>query len=217
MASNEYLDTPQQNESDASAKETESTDPSPSSQDKKQTLLRRLTVEIFDILELFVFCAAIILMIFTFFIRPTVVQGPSMEDTLLEGDYLLVGGIHYSPRQGDIVVVHNVGLRYYSQPIVKRVIATEGQVVDIDFSTWTVTVDGNVLDEPYRKLAMDDWITSDWEYPVTIPEGYLFVMGDNRNHSSDSRSKDIGLIDERCVVGRAIVRVLPFDRFTLFN
>ncbi len=185
--------------------------------EEKPSILRRITDEVFDILELFIFCAAIILTVFTFIIRPTVVEGPSMEDTLLEGDYLLVGGIHYTPKQGDIVVVHNVGLRYYSQPIVKRVIATEGQVVDIDFSTWTVTVDGKVLDEPYRKLAPDDFITSDWEYPVTIPDGYLFVMGDNRNHSSDSRSKDIGLIDERCVVGRAILRVLPFNRFTVFD
>jgi len=205
MASSEYPDTPETENAATAADE------------KKPTVLRRITEEVFDILELFILCAAVILTVFTFIIRPTVVEGPSMEDTLLEGDYLLVGGIHYTPQQGDIVVVHNVGLRYYSQPIVKRVIATEGQVVDIDFSTWTVTVDGKVLDEPYRKLAPDDFITSDWEYPVTIPEGYLFVMGDNRNHSSDSRSKDIGLIDERCVVGRAILRMFPFNRFTLFD
>ena len=184
---------------------------------KGGNFLMKAAGEIFDVLELFVFCAAIILTVFTFLIRPTVVEGPSMENTLIEGDYLLVGGINYTPKQGDIVVVHNVGLRYYNKPIVKRVIATEGQVVDIDFDTWTVTVDGKVIEEPYVKIETDDRRTSDWDYPITIPEGYLFVMGDNRNHSADSRSRDIGLIDERCVVGRAIVRVFPFDRFTIFD
>lgn len=213
MASKKHPDTPVNNEIGEFVPEVPYTE----NDNEKATPLRRIAEEIFDILELFVSCAAVILLIFTFIIRPTVVEGPSMENTLLEGDYLLVGGISYTPTPGDIVVVHNVGLRYYGNPIVKRVIATEGQVVDIDFSTWTVTIDGKVLDEPYRKLAPDDFITSDWEYPVTIPEGYLFVMGDNRNHSSDSRSKEIGLIDERCVVGRAIVRVLPLERFTLFD
>ena len=140
-----------------------------------------------------------------------------MENTLLEKDYLIVSNVNCSPEQGDIIVVHNVGLRYYKDPIIKRVIATEGQVVDIDFDTWTVTVDGVVLDEPYLKLTNDDRRTSDWTYPVTIPEGYVFVMGDNRNHSADSRSKEIGLIDERCIIGKALVRVFPFDRFTLFD
>ena len=110
-----------------------------------------------------------------------------------------------------------MGLRHYNKPIVKRVIATAGQTVDIDFSTWTLTVDGVVIDEPYIKLTTDQQITSDWTYPMQIPEGYIFVMGDNRNHSADSRCRDIGLIDERCVVGKAFVRVFPLNRFTVFD
>lgn len=184
---------------------------------KPFNLLTKLAGDIFDILELFAICASVILLIFTFLIRPTVVKGPSMEDTLLEGDYLLVTSIGYEPKPGDIVIAHNVGLPYYSDPIVKRVIATEGQVVDINFTTWTLTVDGVVVEEPYRKLTSDDFRTSDWVYPITIPEGYVFVMGDNRNHSADSRSKDIGMMDKRCIVGKAVMRAFPFERFTLFD
>lgn len=184
---------------------------------KPADFLTKLAGDLFDILELFAVCASVILLVFTFIIRPTVVQGPSMEDTLLEGDYLLVTSVGYEPTPGDIVIAHNVGLPYYSDPIVKRVIATAGQTVDIDFSTWTLTVDGKIVDEPYRKLTADDFRTSDWQYPITIPEGYVFVMGDNRNHSADSRSKDIGMMDERCIVGKAVLRVFPFDRFTAFD
>lgn len=180
-------------------------------------ILKKIAADIFDVAELFVFCASVILIIFTFVIRPTVVEGPSMENTLIEKDYLLVSDFAYTPAQSDIVVVHNVGLKQYNDPIIKRVIATGGQTVDIDFSTWTVTVDGQVIDEPYMKLTNDALRTSDWKFPITIPEGYIFVMGDNRNHSADSRSKDIGMIDTRCVVGRAVVRILPFNRFTLFK
>ncbi len=180
-------------------------------------VLHKIARDLFEIAELFVFCASVILILFTFVIRPTVVEGPSMEDTLIAKDYLLVTDLAYTPTQGDIVVVHNVGLYLYNDPIVKRVIATGGQTVDIDFSTWTVTVDGEALDEPYMKLTSDYLRTSDWDFPITVPEGYIFVMGDNRNHSADSRSKDIGMIDTRCVVGKAVMRVLPFDRFTVFD
>lgn len=179
--------------------------------------LRKTASDIFEIVEMFTVCAAVIMLLFTFIVHPTMVLGPSMEDTLIQNDYLLVSDVAYTPTRGDIVVVHNVGLRHYSDPIVKRVIATEGQIIDIDFATWTVTVDGEVIDEPYIKLTPDDYRTSDWSYPLQVPDGYLFVMGDNRNHSADSRCRDIGLIDERCVVGKAIVRVFPFDRFTVFE
>ena len=179
--------------------------------------LRKTASDIYEIVEMFTVCEAVIMLLFTFIVHPTMVLGPSMEDTLIQNDYLLVSDVAYTPTRGDIVVVHNVGLRHYSDPIVKRVIATEGQIIDIDFATWTVTVDGEVIDEPYIKLTPDDYRTSDWSYPLQVPDGYLFVMGDNRNHSADSRCRDIGLIDERCVVGKAIVRVFPFDRFTVFE
>ena len=178
---------------------------------------RKMVSDIFDVLELFVFCAAVILTLFTFVARPTVVRGPSMQDTLHDGDYLIVTELGYTPAQNDIVVVQNVSLPHYGDPIVKRVIAVAGQTVDIDFDTWTVTVDGEVLDEPYRKLTDGRQLTSDWTYPIEIPEGYVFVMGDNRNHSADSRTSEIGLIDTRCVVGHAVARVFPFSRLKIFH
>ncbi len=183
----------------------------------KKAPLLQLINDIFDVVELFVICAAVILGIFTFLVRPTIVQGASMEDTLLEGDTLIVTDVGYEPKSGDIIVAQNVSLPLYPEAIVKRVIATEGQVVDIDFTTWTLSVDGVVIDEPYRKLTNDYLRTSDWEYPLEIPEGYVFVMGDNRNHSADSRCADIGLIPEQCVVGHVLMRVFPFSRFTVFD
>jgi len=184
--------------------------------DPKKSPLFKLANELFDILELFVLCAAVMLALFTFAVRPTIVKGASMEDTLLEGDALLVTDLGYEPQNGDIIVAQNVSLPLYPDPIVKRVIAVGGQTVDIDFTTWTLTVDGKVVDEPYRKLV-DRLRTSDWVFPMEIPEGYVFVMGDNRNHSADSRTSDIGLIDERCIVGKAVLRIFPFSRFTLFE
>jgi len=199
------------------ASETEEFDDFDESPKPKKSPHLKTVNDIFDIVELFVICAAVILTLFTFIARPTIVQGESMENTLLEGDALLVTSFCGSLSQGDIIVAQNVSLPLYPEPIVKRVIATEGQVLDIDFTTWTVTVDGVELPEPYRKVTQESLRTSDWTYPMQIPEGYLFVMGDNRNHSADSRCADIGLIDERCVVGRALCRIFPFTRITAFD
>ncbi len=184
--------------------------------EKAPDRLKKLAADLFDILEPFVFCTTVILLLFSFFFRPTIVDGQSMENTLLHGEYLLVVDAGYTPKNGDIVVAHNVGLTYYNKPLVKRVIATEGQTVDIDFSTWTLTVDGIVIDEPYRKLA-DSLRTSDFEFPLTVPEGCVFLMGDNRNHSADSRTAEIGMMDERCIVGKAVLRFFPLNRFTIFG
>lgn len=170
---------------------------------------------LFDYLEIFVYSAIAVILIFTFGFRLTNVMGPSMEDTLIQDEKLLISNLFYEPEQGDIVVFHELG--YYNEPIVKRVIATEGQVVDIDFSTWTVTVDGMPLEEDYRKLTEGIQLTSDYVYPMTVPENCLFVMGDNRNHSADSRSSLIGFVDCRQLLGRVICRISPFDRFGPVN
>lgn len=174
--------------------------------------------ELFGTIETFCICAAVIVLLFTFCVKLTVVDGESMENTLKNGELILIRNAFYEPKAGDIVVIHDPSLgTYYGKPLIKRVIATGGQTIDIDFDTWTVTVDGQVIDEPYIKLTNDVQLTSAWTYPLTVPDGEVFVMGDNRNHSGDSRSAAIGTIDERCIVGEALLRVFPTEKLGLLT
>lgn len=156
---------------------------------------------------------AALILIFTFVVRVIVVSGPSMENTLFGGDAMLVWSLGYNPKQGDIVVLTQPN--YQEDSIVKRVIATGGQTVDIDYNTNTVKVDGAVLEEDYIKewMLVPSYGTENSH--VTVPEGHIFVMGDNRNESADSRFSTIGVIDERCVIGRALMVMFPFSRFDL--
>ncbi len=185
-----------------------------SPEQKKQEFL----YEIFSSIEMFCICICAVILLFTFVFRLTVVDGISMENTLKDGEYLVVRSAFYEPKQGDIVIVHDKSLSgIYSDPLIKRVIAVGGQTIDIDFDTWTVTVDGQVLDESYIKLDPTKKITSTFTYPLTVPEGEVFVMGDNRNNSGDSRSASVGTVDEECIVGKAFLRILPYDRFGLLK
>ena len=140
--------------------------------------------------------------------RMVIVDGDSMYDTLVNGDYLLlINNIFYrDPKPGDIVVASKDSFQNGS-PIVKRVIATEGQTVDIDFATGTVYVDGIALVEDYIYSPTTN--PEGMRFPLVVDEGCLFVMGDNRSRSMDSRDPEIGLIDKREVLGKAILLVLP--------
>ena len=151
----------------------------------------------------------VILIVFLFCFRIAVVEGSSMYDTLVDGDYLLLLNhvLDSDPEYGDIVVISKSAYKD-GEPIIKRVIATEGQEVDIDFSTGVVTVDGVALDEPYISSDTIQIINS-MTFPLTVDEGCLFVMGDNRSGSLDSRSQIIGLIDSREIVGTAIFVLFP--------
>lgn len=171
---------------------------------------------IFEWVEMVVLSACLILLLFTFVLRPARVDGNSMQETLHNGEMLLISDIAYKPQRGDILVFQKINSTHPA-PIVKRVIATEGESVDIDFDTWTVTVtdvngEAHVLEESYRKLATDARVTSNLEYPVKVGKGQLFVMGDNRNHSLDSRSSAIGLVDENEVIGKVLFRFFPFNK-----
>ena len=148
---------------------------------------------------------------FTFVARIIVVSGPSMENTLLGGDLILVWSLGYTPKQGDIVVLTQES--YQEDSIVKRVIATEGQRVDIDYSSGTVYVDDVPLREDYTKERMLLPSYGEGINHVTVPEGCIFVMGDNRNQSADSRYPDIGIVDTRCVIGRGLTVIFPFNRW----
>ncbi len=143
-------------------------------------------------------------LLFTLVLRPVRVDGPSMRETLQDGDLLLAVNPRLSGgwETGDLAVV-----RVGEEIIIKRVIATEGQSVDIDFDTGTVLVDGAVLAEPY--VREPTWLDEGMAFPLIVPEGSLFLMGDNRNDSMDSRHPDIGPVDARAAVGKAVLLVLP--------
>ena len=139
-----------------------------------------------------------------------------MKNTLLDGEALIVSDLFYEPSREDIIVFHQTG--NLNEPVVKRVIATAGETVQIEhfYQTMVITItdaDGNttILQEEYMKY--DGIPLYSQEMTVTVPEGYLFVLGDNRNDSKDSRHQDIGLVDERRVLGKVLFRVSPFSRF----
>ena len=149
-----------------------------------------------------------VVLAFTFAVRGFRVDGQSMRETLQDGDMLLILNDHlcagYQP--GDIVVLRKAGFRD-GKPLVKRVIALAGQTVDIDFEAGIVYVDGEALEEDY--IREPTWTPEGLDFPVTVPEGHIFVLGDNRNNSSDSRHRDLGPIDLRMVIGKAVFLAVP--------
>ena len=149
-----------------------------------------------------------VVVLFTFVIRLIGVDGHSMVPTLQDGDRLLVTTSLLSGeyRYGDIVIIQK-GTFADGDPIVKRVIATEGQTVDIDFANGIVYVDGEALDEPY--INEPTYTDEGTEFPLTVPEGSIFVMGDNRNRSDDSRNAELGTVDTRYIIGRAVFLLFP--------
>ncbi|MDD6489130.1 MAG: signal peptidase I [Clostridia bacterium] len=152
----------------------------------------------------------IVLLLLTFVFRQVTVNGTSMTDTLKNGDRLIVSNFMYTPKNNDIVVISHGN--NYSEPIIKRVIATEGQSLSINYDTGDVVVDGVLLDEPYIKGTTKQ-LRNPLDIPSVIPEGYVFVMGDNREGSLDSRSTEIGLIPVQNIIGKAEFRMYPFDSF----
>lgn len=157
-----------------------------------------------------VYILAAVLLIFTFFIRMSKVEGGSMNPTLVNHDQmLLLSNVWYSePQRGDIVVARVP--EFSSEPIVKRVIAVEGDTVDIDFERGIVYVNGEALDEPYIQSPTYNHFGADSVgFPLVVEKGHVFLMGDNRNDSYDSRYRGIGQVDERCILGKVFFLTLP--------
>ena len=191
--------------------------------------------DIMEIMESTLITIFVIVMIFTYLLHPVDVQGTSMVPTLNNGDKIFMSTIYTDINYGDIIIINNdtsylldENGEVYAQNIdgsslkkciIKRVIACEGQEINIDTSSadsseWTVSVDGKILDEPYiAENAVTDQQWFSGKFPFVVPEGYYFVMGDNRSNSSDSRHHDVGLIKKDQIQGKAILRYSPFSEF----
>ena len=172
---------------------------------EKQTAKGR---DLYEWVQSLVGSVLVVVAIFTFVIRMMGVDGHSMLNTLQHGDRLLVVNsmLYHDYKYGDIVILRKNGV-FDDDPIVKRVIAVEGQTVDIDFSEGIVYVDGEALEEDY--IREPTYTAEGTEFPLTVPEGSIFVMGDNRNGSSDSRDYRLGTVDTRYVIGKAAFLIFP--------
>ena len=174
----------------------------------------------FDWVKSFLFSLTVVIFVFTLLFRGVTVNGNSMLPTLHSGEYLIISDLVYEPKQGDIVVVQSPHYKNGTEPLIKRIIATEGQTVKINFLTWEVWVDDVLLEEDY--ILKDTSTIMNYENmrpnkkgiaETVVEENCIFVMGDHRNDSLDSRSEEVGQIDEHYIMGRVLLRITPLNRF----
>ena len=173
--------------------------------DSKNPSGAKSRAEVYDWIQCIIFALVFCVLLFVFAVRMVNVVGHSMVPTLEQSDKVVISNLFYHPKQGDVVVLRKQTLM--QEPIVKRIIATEGQTVDIDFNLGQVYVDGELLDEDY----INDYTYREegTVFPLTVPEGEVFLMGDNRNHSNDSRDSSLGTVDMRLLIGKAVFLVFP--------
>ena len=187
----------------------------PAKADPARTLL--------EYVEMFVFTVITVILLLTFVFRICVVSGPSMNNTLLDGERLLVSNLFYSPDTGDVIVFHQTSEinDVFNEPIVKRVIATEGEHVKIDYTAGKVYVSADAVFTEDEVLDESEYVFLDSGYwreygrqadTYEVPEDHLFVMGDNRNVSADSRSIYVGMVDQRRILGKVLLRISPISK-----
>lgn len=178
---------------------------------QQETASKKRLSNVLEYAESLALVFVVMLLIFTFIARPATVDGESMLPTLQNAERLVISKFMYEPKQGDIVVLCGEADREDGRNLIKRIIATEGQTVNIDFEEGQVYVDDKPLSESY--ILEPTYLDEGTEFPLVVPEGEVFVMGDNRNNSRDSRSESVGTVKEDYIVGRALFRFFPFDRF----
>ena len=193
-------------------------------EEEKPYTLKEFTGDLMDLLCAMMTVMFIVMLLFAYVFCLADVKGDSMEPTLHDRDRVVVWRCGRAYETGDILVLNSVSAYSYDaqqnlvrrdglgEQIIKRLIAKGGQTVNIDFKTGKVSVDGYYLNEPYISAATH-LNSGAFTYPLTVPEGYVFVMGDNRNLSKDSRSPDVGLLREEAIIGRAVFRLMPFSNF----
>ncbi|MBQ7108129.1 MAG: signal peptidase I [Clostridia bacterium] len=190
----------------------------PENQQKKSVIL-----SVFEWLDVVVASVVVVVLLFTFVFRMVRIDGDSMNNTLIDGERVVITDMFYTPKRGDIVVIsrnteNSSVIGSYKEPIIKRVIATEGDIVDIDFNSGIVYVNNEPLNEPYTKEPT--YSRGDVVFPLVVKENCVFVLGDNRNDSKDSRSSEIGdngQVDVKYILGRAVLRVFPLSKFGGMN
>ena len=172
--------------------------------------------EIFEWIESVTFSVVLVVMLFTFLFRIVIVDGPSMENTLHTDDRVIISNFMYKPQIDDIIVFmpktsqNMESDSLTNKPYVKRIIATEGQTVNIDAENHKVYINGVELNEPYIKELVN--YAGNQKFPLTVPQGQVFVMGDNRNNSLDSRTIEVGTVDVRYILGKVVYRVYPINK-----
>lgn len=189
-----------------------------------QPVSKKLVIlsSIYDYVEIFAVAIVAVLFIFTFCARLCRVDGSSMKQTLNHEEMLITTNLFYTPQQGDIIVFH-LSNDYYQEPLVKRVIATEGQIVEINLTSGVLKVDGEVYDDEHAYLSGGQYdlrldfnknyvykANGNTYFAATVPKGCVFVLGDNRNGSSDSRTARVGFVDVDTILGKAVIKLSPF-------
>ncbi len=211
-----------ENEQSASFKSVKNEDislPNEEPNAPKKSFKNSFIFNVFEWLDVVVASVVVVVILFTFVFRLVAIDGDSMNNTLFDGERVIITNMFYTPKRGDVVVIsrnteNSSVAGSYEEPIIKRVIATEGDTVDIDFDKGIVYVNNEALKEDYIKEPT--YRRADVKFPLVVRENCVFVLGDNRNDSKDSRTSSIGdngQVDVKYILGHAVLRIFPLNKF----